>query len=84
MKARELQADLPYFHFVHLMKKGLIKLNDSQKIALSAFGDLWKFTDSLAPYSLHEHEKGRTIKGAAEVRDEPPSAPMVEQARSDG
>lgn len=57
LKARGLQADLPYFHFVHLMKKGLIKLNESQKVALSAFGDLWKFTDRLAPYSLHEHEK---------------------------
>lgn len=55
-----IRADLPYFHFVHFMKKGMIKFDDKQKLSLSAFGEIWKFMDSNAPYSLNEHEKGRT------------------------
>lgn len=51
--AHDLHVDLPYFDLTED-----VRFDESQLASFQLFGELWRFADRHAPYSLRHHEKG--------------------------
>jgi hypothetical protein len=57
MPGRNVKVELPYFHLEHDLKRGSRKFEEMQASSFQLFGQLWRFADRHAPYSLRDREK---------------------------